>query len=136
MPDLIETTGTAHVRLIVTDVQRSTEFYTSLLNFQFAMESPAGIGVILSNGNMLLGLTLPWDKTQEIANDKFSPNRVGLDHLSFSVGSREDLVKAVALFKKHNVTHGEIKELTSAGIAILSFDDPDGIQLELTAPLS
>jgi hypothetical protein len=33
------------------------------------------------------------------------------------------------------VTHGEIYDLVPFGIALLPFRDPDGIQLELTAPL-
>jgi glyoxylase I family protein len=33
------------------------------------------------------------------------------------------------------VTHGEITRLPSFGIDVLSFEDPDGIQLELTAPV-
>jgi hypothetical protein len=31
--------------------------------------------------------------------------------------------------------HGEIYDLVPFGIALLPFRDPDGIQLELTAPL-
>ena len=34
------------------------------------------------------------------------------------------------------VTHGEITRLASFGIDVLSFEDPDGIQLELTAPVA
>ena len=33
------------------------------------------------------------------------------------------------------MTHGEITRLASFGIDVLSFEDPDGIQLELTAPV-
>jgi len=61
---------------------------------------------------------------------------VGLDHLSFSVPSREDLEQAAALFEEHGVTHGVITRLPSFGIDVLSFKDPDGIQLELTAPVA
>jgi glyoxylase I family protein len=61
---------------------------------------------------------------------------VGLDHLSFGVPSREDLEQAAALFDEHGVTHGVITRLPSFGIDVLSFKDPDGIQLELTAPVS
>jgi hypothetical protein len=32
------------------------------------------------------------------------------------------------------VTHGQIARLPAFGIDVLSFEDPDGIQLELTAP--
>ncbi len=129
----ITVSGVHHVRMIVTDVARSMAFYTGLLNFELAVELPPG--VVLSNGNMLLGMTLAWDSAQALENDKFSPHRVGLDHISFSVGSRADLQKALALFEEKGVVHGEITDLTPFGISILSFNDPDGIQLELTAPI-
>jgi hypothetical protein len=34
------------------------------------------------------------------------------------------------------VRHGVITALRSFGIEVLSFEDPDGIQLELTAPVA
>ena len=133
-----------HLRLTVTDVQRSREFYTRLLGFQVAVESPPpgdpGAdeafsvlfgGVVMARGNLVLGLR-PMAPTA----DRFDPDRVGLDHLSFHVPSREDLEQAIRLFDEHGVTHGEITRLASFGIDVLSFEDPDGIQLELTAPVA
>jgi glyoxylase I family protein len=62
---------------------------------------------------------------------------VGLDHLSFSVVSRQELEQALHLFDDHDVPHGEIKDLgTDLGLYVLAFRDPDNIQLELTAPYS
>lgn len=132
-----------HLRLTVTDVQRSREFYTSLLGFQVVVESPPPEdpaadevfkvlfgGVVMARGNLIMGLR-PMAPTA----DRFDPDRVGLDHLSFDVPSREDLEQAVRLFDEHGVTHGEITRLSSFGIDVLSFEDPDGIQLELTAPV-
>ena len=66
--------------------------------------------------------------------DRFDPDRAGLDHLSFSVASRDDLEQAVRLFDEQGVIHGSITRLPSFGIDMLPFEDPDGIQLELTAP--
>jgi glyoxylase I family protein len=129
----ITTTGVHHIRLIVTDPVRSRDFYTRLLNFQVAMELPPGF--VLTNGTMLLGITSPWDMSQALPNDRFSPNRVGLDHLSFSVANRAELDKAASLFNEHGVEHGEVRDLPDFGITILPFYDPDGIQLELTTPL-
>ena len=129
----ITTTGVHHIRLIVTDPARSLAFYTSLLNFKVAAELPPGY--VMTNGNILLGITPAWDASQAIPNDRFSPNRVGLDHLSFGVANRAELEKAAALFEQHGVEHGDIRDLAPFGIIILSFSDPDGIQLELTAPL-
>ena len=133
MSTQITTTGVHHIRLIVTDPIRSRDFYTSLLNFTVAAELPPGF--VLTNGNMLLGMTPLWDASQALPNDRFSPNRVGLDHLSFSVASKAELHKAAALFEEHGVEHGEVRDLPPFGITILSFSDPDGIQVELTAPL-
>lgn len=133
MSTKITTNGVHHIRLIVTDPVRSRDFYTSLLNFTVAAELPPGF--VLTNGHILLGITPAWDMSQAIANDHFSPHRVGLDHLSFSVDNRAELEKAAALFEEHGVEHGDVRDLPPFGITILSFSDPDGIQIELTTPL-
>lgn len=133
MSKQITTSGVHHIRLIVTDAIRSRDFYTRFLNFTVAAELPPGF--VLTNGSMLLGVTPPWDASQALPHDRFSPNRVGLDHLSFGVADRAELHKAAALFYEHGIEHGEVRDLLPFGITILSFSDPDGIQLELTAPL-
>ena len=57
--------------------------------------------------------------------------------ISFLVDSRDDLAaRARPQLEERGVPHGEIQDLTDAGLAILSFSDPDGVHLELTAPLS
>ena len=132
-----------HLRLTVTDVERSRQFYTGLLGFAVAAESPppddpsaADVfkilfgGVVLIRGNVLMGL-----RPMAPSGDRFDPDRVGLDHLSFSVASRDDLTQAERLFDEHGVPHGEITRLESFGIDVLPFTDPDGVQLELTAPV-
>src|SRR5215471_18788456 len=108
MSTKITTSGVNHIRLIVTDPVRSRDFYTSMLNFTVAAELPPGF--VLSNGDILLGMTSPWDPSQAIPNDHFSPNRVGLDHLSFSVANRAELLKAEALFEERGVEHGEVRD--------------------------
>ena len=144
MTGQIATDGIHHLRLTVTDVQRSREFYTSLLGFQVAVESPPpgdpGAdevfkilfgGVVMIRGNLLMGL-----RPMATAGDRFDPDRVGLDHLSFGVASREDLEQAVRLLDERGVTHGVITRLAGFGIDVLPFEDPDGVQLELTAPVA
>src|ERR1700693_5219004 len=106
MSSKITTAGVHHIRLIVTDPLRSRDFYTSLLNFTVVAELPPGF--VLTNGNTLLAITPPWDASLTLPNDSFSPNRVGLDHLSFSVANRAELNKAAALFEEHGVEHGEV----------------------------
>ena len=143
MPGQIPTGQIHHLRLTVTDLERSQRFYTSLLGFDVAVESPPPDdpsaaeafkilfgGVVMIRGSLLMGL-----RPMAPAGDRFSPDRVGLDHLSFSVDSRADLERAVVLLDEAGVTHGEITSLPSFGIDVLSFEDPDGMQLELTAPM-
>jgi len=141
--DRIEIGGIHHLRLTVTDVQRSREFYTGVLGFDVAVESPpaddpsaAAVypvlwgGVVMARGSLLLGL-----RPVAPGGDRFDEDRVGLDHLSFSVASRADLDAAVRLLDERGISHGEIRTLDGFGICVLPFRDPDNIQVELTAPV-
>jgi len=135
MKNQIATGGIHHLRLTVTDVERAREFYTGVLGFQVAMELPSG--VVLSNGSVMVGLGPAPDPDRAISGDRFDENRVGLDHLSFSVGSRDEFEQAVRIFDERGIPHGEITDLgPDFGIYILAFRDPDNTQLELTAPYS
>ncbi len=133
-----------HLRITVTDITRSREFYTGLLGFQVAVESPPADdpsaeavypilwgGIVMASGNLLLGL-----RPVAPRSDRFDENRVGLDHLSFSVAGRADLEDALRLFDEQGVPHGEITRLEGFSIDILPFRDPDNVQLELTAPVA
>jgi glyoxylase I family protein len=140
----IATGGIHHLRLTVTDVARSREFYTTLLGFEVAVESPPSGdpaaealysvlfgGVVMARGGILLGL-----RPVAPAGDRFDEDRVGLDHLSFNVGTRAELDEAVRLFDERGVPHGEIRTLDGFGICVLPFRDPDNIQIELTSPIA
>lgn len=141
---MLETRGIHHIRLTVTDLARSKAFYHDVLGFEIAVESPGDPadpdvrsdpaqlygGVVFQTNGILFGLRPVAD-----ASDRFVSERVGLDHLSFTVSSRDDLATAAQRLDAAGVVHGEIIDLAAFGIAILSFDDPDGIHLELTAPL-
>ena len=141
---LARPTGIHHVRLTVTDIARSKDFYGRLLGTQpaadfsaqaadpVAHEDPARLfgGCVYSVGDQLLGL-----RPVASADDRFESTRVGLDHLSLAVGSAEELRATAARLDDAAVEHGDVLELAGFGIAILSVQDPDGINLELTAPL-
>jgi glyoxylase I family protein len=142
MPGQIPTGPIHHLRLTVTDLERSRQFYTGLLGFDVAAESPPDDdpaaaetfkilfgGIVMIRGPVLMGL-----RPVAPSGDRFDPDRVGLDHLSFSVDSRADLERAAELLDEAGVPHGPITSLPSFGIDVLPFADPDGVQLELTAP--
>jgi glyoxylase I family protein len=133
MSTTIHTGPVHHLALTVSDVRRSADFYNSLLGFQTALEW--GPRLLLSNGSMILALTPASDPAQAIPTDRFNENRLGLDHLSFSIGSKAELEQAVRLMDSRRVPHGEIKDLGEGmKIYVLALRDPDNIQIELTAP--
>lgn len=137
-----------HLRLTVTDVERSRAFYTDVLGLQVAMDGPPPSddphhdvlvdslqgGIVLMGSGFILGLR-PADAERQAAKDRFDPFRIGLDHLSFNVPDRAALAAARERLAQWGVPHGEIAELPPFALAVLSFEDPDGIQLELSAPM-
>ncbi len=128
----IATGAVHHLRLTDSDVARSRAFYTEVLGFRHVMDLPAG--VFLSNGSVGLGIGPSPDPARAPSDDRFDEARVGLDHVSFGVASREALEGARRLLDERGVPHGEITDLGEAfGLYILAFRDPDNIQLELTA---
>jgi len=141
---LIQTTGLHHLRLTVTDLARSRAFYEDVLGFEVAAESPGSPadpevrndptqlygGVVFQTNGMLFGLRPVADRA-----DRFDSERAGLDHVSFTVASRDELVAARDRLDEAGIEHGEVRDLADFGLAILSFSDPDGVHLELTAAL-
>lgn len=133
--------GLHHVRLTVTDIIRSKDFYSTLLGTDPVMDfsdetGQPGVledreklfgGCIFQVGDQLLGLRPVGE-----SGDSFDSARVGLDHVSLQVGSADDLEAAAARLDEAGVEHGDVTPLD--GMSILSFQDPDDINLELVAP--
>ncbi len=143
---LISSSGYAHVRLTVTDIARSKAFYDQVFGWPTAIdtstqvddpgvrESPEqfyGGTVYQTPSGTLLGLRPVAPEGQ-----RFDSEHTGLDHISFQVESREDLVAAQRKLQDAGIPHGEVTDLDDAGMSILAFSDPDGVHLELAAPLS
>ena len=137
----IPVTDFAHVRLTVTDIARSRAFYDEVFGFDVAFEAPPEDadpetkeqlaflfgGVIYQFAGGLLGL-----RPVAPSHDRYDEDRVGLDHLSLAVASRDDLDAAAATLDRLGVAHEGVKDI-GAGF-ILEFRDPDHIALELNAP--
>jgi glyoxylase I family protein len=131
-------TSIAHVRLTVTDIERSRQFYESVFDWPVLLEVPENAdeatrralgflfgGVIYDLGGTLLGL-------RPVASDRFHEDRCGLDHIAFRTGSKADLDSAAAHLDELGIQHEPVKDIGPS--YILEFRDPDNIALELTAP--
>jgi glyoxylase I family protein len=137
-PMTINTGSIAHVRLTVTDIERSRQFYESVFGWPVLIEVPDNAdaatqqalsflfgGVIYDLGGTLVGL-------RPVATDEFHEDRCGLDHLAFRVASKSELEDAAAHLDDIGIEHEPIKDIGPS--FILEFRDPDNIALELTAP--
>jgi glyoxylase I family protein len=134
----ITTSSIAHVRLTVTDIERSRQFYERVFGWPVLIEAPEGAdeatrealgflfgGVIYDLGGALIGL-------RPVAADTFHEDRCGLDHLAFRIANKDELDAAAAHLDELGVEHEPIKDIGPS--YILEFRDPDNIALELTAP--
>lgn len=134
----ITTTSIAHIRLTVTDIERSRQFYESVFGWPINLEMPADAdaatrerlwflfgGVIYNVGDARVAL-------RPAATDRFDENRVGLDHLAFRVGSKAEIDSAAKHLDDLGIAHEPVKDI--GVMYILEFRDPDNIALELTAP--
>jgi glyoxylase I family protein len=134
----ITPTSIAHIRLTVTDIERSRQFYESVFGWPVLIEMPEGLdeatkakydflfgGVVYDMGHGLIGL-------RPVASDTFNENRAGLDHLAFMLDSKAEIDAAVAHLDELGIAHETIKDIGPAWI--LEFRDPDNIALELSAP--
>jgi catechol-2,3-dioxygenase len=129
-------TGVSHLSISVSDLHRSLEFYRDVLKLPLLVEPSPGVGfeghgAMLAVGRVGLGLQQHADHQP----GRFDPRRTGLDHLAFQVAGREVLEDWQALLDESNCSHSGIQEIPGYGFN-LHFHDPDGVQLELFAPLT
>ena len=67
---------------------------------------------------------------QEHSGERFSELRTGLDHLEFLVDRREDLDEWAETLNRLGIPNSGVKDPEYTENAMLTFRDPDNIQLE------
>jgi len=123
----------AHIAVTVTDLDRSTRWYSQLLGAAPVLDEDEEVGgfhhtVFALDGGHLFGLhTHPQGTT-----DSFDEHRTGLDHVAFACRDRAELQKQATRLDELGIAHGGIKDAHyGSGV---SFRDPDVIALEFFAP--
>jgi catechol 2,3-dioxygenase-like lactoylglutathione lyase family enzyme len=126
----------AHVAVTVTDLERSTHWYTALFGSEAVLDEDEAIGgfhhtVYLLSGGQLFGLH---SHPRSDAGGPFDERHTGLDHVSFACTDRVELKQWAARLDELGIAHGGIVDAHyGSGV---SFRDPDGIALEFFAPPS
>ncbi len=122
--------GVSHVAFTVTDLARSKEWYSRVLDWQsFTDFSEEGVDV--SVGALPDGTLIGLRQYDDATGDAFTPFRTGLDHLAFAVASPDELRQWERRFDDQGVTHSTAEDGPFG--SVLSFKDPDGIALEVFA---
>jgi glyoxylase I family protein len=123
----------AHVAVTVSDLERSTQWYSALFGSEPVLDEDEEGGafhhtVYALGGGQLFGLHT---HTQP-GSGSFDETSVGLDHVSFACSGRGELQQWADHLDSLGVSHDGIKD---AGYGSgVSFRDPDGIALEFFAP--
>ena len=122
--------GASHVALTVTDLPRSKEWYGRVLDWQPVMDGE-GDGVAFCLGTVPGGPLIALRAYDAGSGDAFDPQRTGLDHLAFAVGSAEELAEWEKRFAEQKVAFDPAQHEEYGHV--LNFKDPDGIALEIFA---
>jgi glyoxylase I family protein len=123
----------AHVAVTVTDLERSTRWYSELLAAEPVLDEDEPVGgfhhtVYVLEGGQLFGL----HKHVAGGAGSFDEHQPGLDHISFACSDRNELQTWVSRLDELGIVHGGIVDAHYG--SGLSFRDPDGIALEFFAP--
>jgi len=123
------------VNLTVRDLQRSATFYSDLLGMEVTYQYPQAITPDTQMGYLCLrepitGLEICLVHHAVNSGDPFNEFRTGLDHLEFLVATRADLNEWANRLDTLGIAHSGISEPSHTHNAMLTFRDPDNIQLE------
>jgi glyoxylase I family protein len=122
-----------HVAVTVTDLDRSTRWYSALFGTEPVLDEDEQSGtyhhsVYLIGGGQLFGL----HKHVTAGGGAFNERDAGLDHIAFACADRSELESWGTRLDELGIKHGDIVDAHyGSGLA---FRDPDGIALEFFAP--
>jgi glyoxylase I family protein len=120
------------VILTVSDADRSAAWYRDLLAMEETSRyvEPDGHVELVHLAEPRSGVELCLVAHRHSAGGSFDEFRIGLDHLEFLVTERGDLDAWAARLDELRIPHSGVKTPSYTANAMLTFRDPDGIQLE------
>lgn len=119
--------GIHHIKIPVTDLQRSLDWYSRVFGYETTLVFPEADGVNRGAGGTIPGLgptTIAFRVNPEAAH-----GCKDFDPVSFGVADREAIEAWVKHLDDLGVEHSPIIEASLGWLLV--FDDPDGLQLHL-----
>ena len=124
----------SHIQLNVSDLARSVRFYMSVLGpfgFQEA-DAEEGQYARLTNGRDAVIVLSPVE--EKYRDHAYHRKGVGLSHVAFSVESRQEVDRMVAVLATLGIPllgEGKVESDYRRGYYTLAFEDPDRIMIEI-----
>ena len=129
--------GVDHLDLVVTDLERSLEFYNELLrplgftrNSEIAGERGERVVYLGGTGGASVSLRQAQSDAHATPYDRYA---VGIHHLAFGAESRERVDERAAWLRERGaeIESGPAEYDYAPGYYAVFFYDPDGIKLEI-----
>lgn len=119
-------TGIHHIKLPVTDLARSRQWYERVLGLVVELEFPDADGVVRGVGGRLPGAQIPLALRE---NPEAARGNSGFDPVSFAIADRAAADGWAAHFESQGVDHSEVKRGTTGWVVDVT--DPDGLTIRL-----
>ena len=121
--------GYHHVKLPVSDIARSREWYGAVLGLEVDIEfveEGVVMGLALADPGRTVGLAVRLDPERAKA-------MAGFDAIAFAVPTRADVERWRAKLDELGVEHGGVVTGHRGGSVLVGLHDPDGIEIRLYA---
>jgi catechol 2,3-dioxygenase len=115
----------------VSDIERSTKFWTEILGFHFSDRNEPGM-VFLHNATDHHSIALVPSKHKQLAGPE---SGLRVHHLAMEVDSAETLLRAREFLREHGVPITYEGRRGPGGNIGLEFKDPDGYTFEIYADM-
>ena len=122
----VEFTGIHHVKLPVSDLARSREWYERVLGYTVILEFPDDHGVVRGVGGRLPGSDVLVGLRQ---NAQAAAGNAGFDPVGFAIADRPAAEAWSAHFDALGVRHSRIRAATLGWV--VDVYDPDGLTIRL-----
>lgn len=128
---MADVTGYHHLSFTVTDLARSTAWYTDVLGFVVLAELEGPVFRRNRLRHPTGGIVLTLTQHEAGSGDRFDERRTGLDHVAFQLAGPDSVEALVRRLAERGLEHSPI---SGDGGPRVFFRDPDNIQLEAFAP--
>ena len=126
----MSTKGIHHVGLTTPDIERTSQFFTDLLNFEIVNRNPDYPAVFVSDGTNLITLWQAQDKEGCVSFDRHKC--VGLHHIAFKVETLSELNDMHKKLSDHDISIEFGPESVGDSSSYhMMFSEPCGIRIEL-----